>query len=132
MRLIKRFVCIQQCVKRTSKTKMTYRRKIPSTAALSAFEASARHASFTEAAEELSLTQSAICRQIAGLEQFLGVSLFRRSRRGVLLTEAGVTYHRQVSRHLEQIELDTLNLMTRGGRGGRLELAVVPTFGTRW
>lgn len=111
---------------------MSSRRKIPSTAALSAFEAAARHSSFTEAALELSLTQSAICRQIAALEQFLGVSLFRRSRRGVLLTEAGVAYHRQVSRNLEQIELDTLNLMTRGGRGGCLELAVVPTFGTRW
>ena len=51
------------------------RRKIPSTSALNAFEAAARHASFTEAANELALTQSAICRQIAGLEAFLGVKL---------------------------------------------------------
>jgi len=108
------------------------RRKIPSTAALSAFEAAARHASFTDAAHELSLTQSAICRQIAGLESFLEVNLFRRSRRGVLLTEAGIAYQRQVTKHLEQIEIDTLDLMTRRGLGGRLELAVVPTFGTRW
>lgn len=57
------------------------RRKIPSTAALVSFESAARHESFTKAAEELSLTQSAICRQIATLE-FLGVELFRRSRRG--------------------------------------------------
>ena len=62
------------------------RRKIPSTAALVAFEASARHQSFTRAADELALTQGAVCRQIAGLEEFLGVELFRRSRRGVLLT----------------------------------------------
>lgn len=48
------------------------RRKIPSTAALVSFESAARHESFTKAAEELSLTQSAICRQIATLE-FLGV-----------------------------------------------------------
>lgn len=108
------------------------RRKIPSTAALSAFDAAARHSSFTEAANELALTQSAICRQIAGLEGFLDLKLFRRSRRGVLLTEAGAAYHRQVARHLEQIERDTLDLMTRQGRGGTLELAVVPTFGTRW
>ncbi|HWH82568.1 MAG TPA: LysR substrate-binding domain-containing protein [Burkholderiaceae bacterium] len=108
------------------------RRKIPSTGALSAFVAAARHCSFTEAASELSLTQSAVCRQIAGLEGFLGLKLFRRSRRGVLLTEAGVAYHRQVARNLEQIERDTLDLMTRRGRGGTLELAVVPTFGTRW
>ncbi len=53
------------------------RRKIPSTAALVSFESAARHESFTKAAEELSLTQSAICRQIATLEEFLGVELFR-------------------------------------------------------
>lgn len=58
------------------------RRKIPSTAALVSFESAARHESFTKAAEELSLTQSAICRQIATLEEFLCVELFRRSRRG--------------------------------------------------
>ena len=57
------------------------RRKIPSTAALISFEAAARHESFTKAAEELSLTQGAICRQIASLEEFLSVELFRRSRR---------------------------------------------------
>ena len=50
------------------------RKKIPSTAALLAFEAAARHQSFTRAADELALTQSAICRQIAGLEDFLGVA----------------------------------------------------------
>ena len=68
------------------------RRKIPSTAALISFEAAARHQSFTKAADELALTQSAICRQIAGLEAFLGIELFRRSRRGVKLTEAGPAY----------------------------------------
>ncbi len=108
------------------------RRKIPSTAALNVFEAAARHGSFTEAANELALTQSAVCRQIAGLETFLDLKLFRRSRRGVMLTEAGTAYHRLVARQLDQIERDTLNLMARGGKGGTLELAVVPTFGTRW
>ena len=108
------------------------RRKIPSTNALNAFEAAARHASFTEAANELALTQSAVCRQIAGLEDFLGVKLFRRSRRGVVLTEAGATYHRKVAQRLDEVERDTLDLMAHQGRGGTLELAVVPTFGTRW
>lgn len=108
------------------------RRKIPSTAALNVFEAAARHASFTEAANELALTQSAVCRQIAGLEAFLDLKLFRRSRRGVILTEAGTAYQRLVTRQLDQIERDTLNLMNRRGKGGTLELAVVPTFGTRW
>jgi LysR family glycine cleavage system transcriptional activator len=108
------------------------RRKIPSTTALNVFEAAARHSSFTEAASELALTQSAVCRQIAGLESFLDLKLFRRSRRGVILTDAGTAYHRLVARQLDQLERDTLNLMTRRGKGGTLELAVVPTFGTRW
>lgn len=108
------------------------RRKIPSTGALIAFETAARHASFTEAASELALTQSAVCRQIAGLESFLGVKLFRRSKRGVVLTEAGTAYHRQVAKQLDEVERDALDIMARQGEGGTLELAVVPTFGTRW
>ena len=107
------------------------RRKIPSTAALVAFESAARHQSFTKAAEELSLTQSAICRQIGGLESFLNVELFRRSRRGVVLTEAGIAYSRKVAAQLDAVERDTLALM--GNQGSMsIELAVVPTFGTQW
>lgn len=108
------------------------RRKIPSTAALVAFEFAARHESFTRAAEELSLTQSAVCRQIAGLEDFLGVQLFRRTRRGVQLTEAGLSYSRQVAARLDAVERDTLSVMAHHGRGATIELAVIPTFATRW
>ncbi len=108
------------------------RRKIPNTKALTAFESAARHQSFTQAALELSQTQSAICRQIAGLEEFLGVPLFHRSKRGVTLTEAGTTYGRQVALRLDALERDTLELMARRGLGGNLELAVVPTFAARW
>jgi DNA-binding transcriptional LysR family regulator len=61
----------------------------------------------------------------------LGVKLFRRSRRGAVLTDAGQSYHRQVAKRLDEVERDTLDLMARQGRGGTLELAVVPTFGTR-
>lgn len=108
------------------------RRKLPSTGALEAFEAAARHQSFTKAAEELSVTQSAVCRQVAALESFLDVRLFRRTRRGVTLTEAGLDYSRSVGARLDEVERDTLELMARGGTGSSLELAVVPTFGTRW
>lgn len=108
------------------------RRKIPSTAALIAFEAAARHGSYTEAASELALTQSAVSRQVGSLEDFLGVRLFRRTKRGMLLTEAGVDYHRQIARRLDEVERDTLGVMARQGGGGTLELGVVPTFGTRW
>ncbi|VCU71247.1 Glycine cleavage system transcriptional activator [Pigmentiphaga humi] len=108
------------------------RRKLPSTAALAAFEAAARHQSFTKAAAELALTQSAVCRQIAGLESFLGLKLFRRTRRGVTLTQAGQSYGEVVARRLDEVERDTLDLMARRGEGGVLELASVPTFATRW
>lgn len=107
------------------------RRKIPSTTALISFEAAARHESFTRAAEELSLTQGAICRQIASLEDFLGVELFRRSRRGVKLTEAGLSYSRRVATQLDAVERDTLSVMGQQG-ANVIELAVVPTFGTQW
>ncbi|MEK8031413.1 LysR family transcriptional regulator [Ideonella sp. DXS29W] len=111
------------------------RRKLPSTAALAAFEAAARHQSYTKAAAELSVTQSAVCRQIASLESFLGVALFRRNQRGVGLTEAGQRYARSVAARLDEVERDTLDLMAQaglGGQGGSLELAVVPTFATQW
>ncbi|WP_323003494.1 LysR family transcriptional regulator [Denitromonas sp.] len=108
------------------------RRKIPSTGALIAFEAAARHESFTRAAEELSLTQGAICRQIASLEEFVGVALFKRARRGVKLTDAGLSYSRQVASRLDAVERDTLSIMGHHAGGRSIELAVVPTFATRW
>lgn len=107
------------------------RRKIPSTAALIAFESASRHQSFTKAAQELSLTQGAVCRQIAALEAFLNVELFRRSRRGVLLTEAGQSYAKRVAGQLDAVERDTLAVMGQQGAMS-IELAVVPTFGTQW
>ena len=107
------------------------RRKIPSTTALVSFEAADRHESFTKAAQELSLTQGAICRQIASLEEFLSVELFRRSRRGVKLTEAGLSYSRRVATQLDAVERDTLSVMGQQG-ANVIELAVVPTFGTQW
>jgi len=107
------------------------RRKIPSTAALVCFEAAARNESFTKAAQELALTQGAVCRQIGSLEAFLNVELFRRSRRGVKLTEAGLSYSRQVAAQLDAVERDTLSVMRQQGANA-IELAVVPTFGTQW
>lgn len=108
------------------------RRKIPSTTALAAFESAARHQSFTRAADELALTQSAVCRQIASLEAFVGVKLFRRSQRGVILTEAGQRYSDTVRSRLDEVERDTLALMAAGSAGGSLELGVVATFATKW
>jgi DNA-binding transcriptional LysR family regulator len=100
--------------------------------ALIAFEAAARHESFTRSADELALTQSAVGRQIACLEEFLGVPLFNRVKKRLCLTDVGRLYAKQVREHLERIERDTLAAMARRGTGGILELAVIPTFATRW
>ena len=108
------------------------RRKIPSTQSLICFEAAARHESYTRAAQELALTQSAVSRQITALEDFLGIALFRRTRHGVALTPAGADYARQIARQLDSMERDTLDAMARQGQGGSLQLAAVPTFATRW
>lgn len=108
------------------------RRRIPSIEALVAFEAAARHLSFTRSAEELALTQSAIGRQVASLEDYLGVPLFNRVRKRLSLTEVGQLYAKQVRENLERIERDTLAAMAHRNAGGILELAVIPTFATRW
>lgn len=108
------------------------RRNIPPLQTLVCFDAAARHESYTRAAQELSVTQSAVSRQIASLENFLGVALFRRTRHGVALTASGAAYARQITRRLEAMERDTLDAMSRHGEGGALSLAAVPTFATRW
>lgn len=107
------------------------RRLLPSTSMLTAFEAAARAGSFTEAAAELNLTQGAISRQVRALESQLGVELFVRVRKSVLLTEAGKRYAEDIEKALQAIRLATLNAMT-DQRGGTLNLAILPTFGTRW
>ena len=108
------------------------RRPIPSTQALACFEASARHESYTRAAQELALTQSAVSRQVIALEEFVGVALFRRTRHGVSLTPAGALYAKTVRGWLQGLERDTLDLMSHQGQGGTVNLAAVPTFATRW
>ncbi|CAB3728228.1 LysR substrate-binding domain-containing protein [Paraburkholderia rhynchosiae] len=106
--------------------------KIPNMSALLAFEAAARHESFTHAAKELFLTESAISRQIATLESNLGVRLFVRSKQRVMLTRAGRLYGTQVRRALENLDRDTLSIIAHGSGGGYLELAVLPTFASQW
>lgn len=108
------------------------RRKIPATHTLLCFEAAARHESYTRAAQELSLTQSAVSRQITALEEFLGQTLFRRTRHGVALTPRGTEYARQVAERLRALERDTLDAMSYQGAGGAIHLAAAPTFATRW
>lgn len=106
--------------------------KIPNMGALLAFEAAARHESFTYAARELYLTESAVSRQINTLESNLGVRLFVRVKQRVVLTKAGKVYSAQVRRALEGLDRDTLSIIAHGSGGGYLELAALPTFASHW
>lgn len=108
------------------------RRKIPSTQSLICFEAAARHASFTKAAQELALTQGAVSRQVASLEEMLKVRLFRRGQHGMELTPTGRDYAQQVHHQLTALERDTLDAMSDQGKSESLTLAAVPTFASRW
>src|SRR5881275_2258321 len=85
-------------------------RPLPPLDLLRGFEAAARHLSFTRAAAELFLTQSAVSRQIQALEGFVGVALFERRHKALALTEAGQAYHRAVASSLDQIREATRRL----------------------
>ncbi|WP_270933100.1 LysR substrate-binding domain-containing protein [Falsiroseomonas oryzae] len=108
------------------------RRHTPPTALLQAFEACARHLSVSRAAEELSLTQSAVSRQLATLEAQLGLRLFQRVRQRLVLTAAAAAYAPEVRAALARIESATQEVLAHRGAGGTLNLAVSPTFGARW
>lgn len=108
------------------------RRKIPSISALMAFEAAARHGSFARAADELALTEGAISRQIARLEDFLGAALFNRTGNRVQLAPNGVRYAVQVREVLDRLERDSQYAMGQPIDGGGLDVAVSPTFASRW
>ena len=113
---------------------MTMFRKnfLPPVADLLAFEAAARHSSISRAADELHLTQSAVSRQIRQLEGQLGMALFHRVRQRVVLTDSGRVYATDVRAVLQQLSGATQKSMTWTDGGGMLNLAVLPTLGTRW
>ncbi|WP_244635953.1 LysR family transcriptional regulator [Chthonobacter albigriseus] len=100
--------------------------------ALTAFESAGRHLSFSRAAAELHLTQGAISRQVRQLEETLGVVLFERVNQRVFLTDAGRLYLREVQRILADLGAATQRVLGFAGTAGTLNLAVLPTFATRW
>ena len=107
------------------------RRFLPSLSLLAAFEAAARRGSISAAARELSLTQSAVSRQIKALEEQLEVRLFHRERQTIRLTVGGEGYVRELRDALVRISTASLNL--RANPSGRtLSVSVLPTFGARW
>lgn len=108
------------------------RRKIPSSSSLQAFEAAARHGNFARAAEELALTEGAISRQIARLESLLNCRLFDRAGSRVKLNPVGTRYAHQVRETLERLERDTQDIMGMPEGSQSLDIAVLPTFSSRW
>ncbi|MDB5512980.1 MAG: hypothetical protein JWR08_2463 [Enterovirga sp.] len=105
--------------------------RLPPLHQLRGFEAAARHLSFTRAANELSLTQGAISRQIRDLERHLGIPLFVRQTRRVELTPSGVELARTVRNALVDIAGTTAQI--RGEREPvSLTLSVLPTLASRW
>ena len=106
-------------------------RRLPPLKALRAFESAARHLSFTVAAKELFVTQAAISHQVKGLEDHLGVDLFRRLNRGLVLTDEGQAYLPPVRRAFDLIHDATARLAEQD-ESGTLTVTVLPSFAARW
>jgi LysR family transcriptional regulator, glycine cleavage system transcriptional activator len=104
------------------------RRYLPPLNALRAFEAAARHGSFTKAANELCVTPGAVSRQVQVLEEHLGTALFTRMNREVVLSPQGQRYRDTLSAAFDQINASTSSL--KGGR--ELHISTYMTFGMRW
>ncbi|MEI7297492.1 transcriptional regulator GcvA [Paraburkholderia tropica] len=106
-------------------------RSVPPLNPLHVFDAVARLGSLTKAAIELCVTHSAVSRQLATLEQYLGVTLFERESRGVKLTRVGATYHKAVGPAFASIVAATESIVGRA-EGEPLRLSVYNTFAAKW
>jgi LysR family glycine cleavage system transcriptional activator len=106
-------------------------RRLPPLNAVRAFEAAGRYLSFTGAAQELRVTQSAVSRHVAGLEDWLGAKLFHRRQRGIALTPRGEAYFKALGGALDQID-DATARMRDGAEDRVLRLKLPPTFAIRW
>ena len=105
-------------------------RNLPPLAALRAFEAAARHLSFTKAAAELGMTQAAVSYQIKVLEERVGAPLFLRGKRQIALTEAGSRFSAECSASFERLSAAYADLC--GSTAGVLSISSVPTFASYW
>lgn len=103
----------------------------PSLNVLRTFEAAARHESFQKAAEELHISASAVSHQIRQLEDILGVKLFGRTGRRVILTQKGEYYFNNVQQGI-QILVQATNSIMDPMRDRQIRMSVVPFFATRW
>lgn len=108
------------------------RRNLPTLMGMQCFEATARHLSFTRAADEMNLTQSAVSKQVAQLESLLEHPLFRRVRKRLQITPEGSLYLTEVRKILSQVEMSTRYVQSYGGQSEVLNVTTLPTFGARW
>jgi len=107
------------------------RQRLPPLNALKAFEAAARHESFTRAAEELFVTQGAVSHQVKALEGELGLKLFNRERQRLVITEAGRDYLNVVRDAFDRISVGTERLLQRQN-AGVLTVSTSPDFAAKW
>ncbi len=106
-------------------------RRLPPLNALKAFEAAARHESFTRAAEELCVTQGAVSHQVKALEVELGLKLFNRERQRLVITEAGRAYLAVLRDAFDRIAVGTERLIQRQS-SGVLTVSTSPDFAAKW
>ncbi|MFZ5890421.1 MAG: transcriptional regulator GcvA [Myxococcota bacterium] len=106
---------------------------LPSLNALLAFDAAARHESFTRAARELGVTQTAISHQIKALEAELGVALFRRAPKRLSLTEHGLAWSAELRVIFQRLRDANTRLRSRvHGERPVVAVTTIPSFGARW
>jgi LysR family glycine cleavage system transcriptional activator len=110
---------------------MDVRRRLPPLNALRAFEAAARHLNFSRAADELSVTPGAVSQQIQNLEDYIGASLFKRTPRGLLLTDAAQTALPALREAFDRLA-EAASLLTAAVDGRRLTLTAPPSFAAKW
>jgi LysR family glycine cleavage system transcriptional activator len=108
------------------------KRLFPTMAGLLAFDCVARHESVTRAAEELCLSLSAVSKQLAALQAFVGRPLFEKDGRGVQLTASGREYWLKISPSLRMIESASAEAQRQGGNSELLVLGCVPAFLAKW
>lgn len=106
-------------------------RRLPSLNALKAFEAAARHESFTQAAQELCVTQGAVSHQVKALEAELGCRLFNREHRRLIITSAGQSYLAVVRDAFDRLASGTENLLQQHN-AGVLTVSTSPNFASKW
>ncbi len=110
---------------------METRRRLPPLNALRAFEAAARHLNFSRAADELSVTPGAVSQQIQNLEDYVGGSLFKRTPRGLLLTDAAQMALPALREAFDRLA-EAASLLTAPVDGRRLTLTAAPSFAAKW